>query len=199
MKQKRMAGYGQNTLLSKNSKHKKLAEVWEQKLSKEGLGDIDFFAHKKQVRNHNEIIESCGVKPGNVGGTLVSYEYYTQLKYYAECNKWWIPELGKMSVRQKSYFRIFIKRFCDGMTLPVAYKLVSKRMKHLCNKNPNLEPLNSRIYYFKKLQILKNCFIADFSLFSRYMQYLKYSLSANPKSWAEYKFLEKTLPGYHDF
>lgn len=175
---------------------KKLEEHWEQVLESEGLkvlGDND--RSKKQIPMANKPVdEDSKLSRENFGGGfLATYEYYSMLKHYCEQNRYIFPECGQMSLRQRSYLKAILRAYCEGVSVSQSYKMLRARARNI-----NLVKPKSRIYFFKKIQLIKKSFIAEFGLFSRYMIYLKYSWSSNPKSWKTFRELETFLPGYHD-
>lgn len=176
--------------------NKQSQEYWDKKLADEGLFVItENHRPKRQIPMYKAPAnEDSKLARGNAhGGINETVEYYTMLKHYCVQRNFRFREIGKMPSKQRRYFRFLLLNYCDGKSVPKAYMYIKAKAERL-----GLETPNSQIYFFKKVQAVKESFIKDFALFSQYMQYLKYSWTANPKTWLQFKQLETLLPGYHD-
>ena len=175
----------------------KLAAKWEKILESEGLGLI-----VENDRSYRQIPlygapANADVKHSREnyhGGISDNVEFYTMLKHYCEQRKYKFKECGDMSKQQIQYLRTLMDAYCDGIVVSKTYEVLAGSMPKNADKASRLK---SKIYYLKKFQIIKTSFLADFNMFVKYMMYLKYSWTSNPKSWEEFKELETLLPGYH--
>ena len=178
-----------------SSKDVNSVEYWDKILADEGLkviGDND--RPKRQIplaKSHAK--DDLLVSQENSNTVKETVEYFTMLKHYCEQNRFKFPEFAHLSLRQRSYIKILLLLYCDGYTVAQGHKYLKRQLRL-----KNIERANSLIFYFKKVQIIKEKFLKDFYVFSKYMMYIKYSYTANPKSWLEFKELETFLPGYHD-
>lgn len=180
----------------KSKENKQSQEYWDKKLADEGLFVItENHRPKRQIPMYKAPAnEDSKLARGNAhGGINETVEYYTMLKHYCVQRNFRFREIGKMPSKQRRYFRFLLLNYCDGKSVPKAYRHIKAKAERL-----GLETPNSLIYFFKKVQAVKESFIKDFALFSQYMLYLKYSWTANPKTWYKFRQLETLLPGYHD-
>lgn len=104
-------------------------------------------------------------------------EYYSMLGHYCEAVDWQFSSFKITHKVKLMQFKKIMQLYVEGYPLVKAYKITMDTAH---------TPF-SRIYYYKKVQLVKKEFLADFTLFSDYMQMVKYSYDLEIMSFKRYK------------
>lgn len=163
---------------------KQLFKKWELILEGEGLKALtdNYRNSKEKLSTKNPVTDYIPEEALQSNAYNGNYEFYSLFKQYCEYYNYDFKCMQNMHSTQKNYLIVLLEHYVEGQNLIYLYKELCDYARLARRKQPY-----TRIYFYKKIQVIKQEFLREICEFSDYMQFIKYDWSLNPVSYEQFK------------